>query len=335
MTNTAQVWRGGSEGRSVSPELTIIIVTYQCADQARACLASIYEATVGVDFETVVLDNASDDGTVEMIRTEFPQVCLLALDENIGFAAGVNQAADAARGGYLLLLNPDTVVHPGAVERLVAFARSHPEYGIYGGRTLNPDGSINPGSCWGQPTVWSLVCFASMLSAAFKRSRLFDPESLGHWERDTVREVDIVTGCLLLVPRSLWNELGGFDPRFFMYGEDADLALRAAKAGFRPAITPDSVITHEVGASSRVRSDKMILLFQSKATLVRKHWNAAERPVGLGLLWLGIGLRALFAGVRPDRGSRSEWTLVWQARRRWFAGYPAVAGSEAAHRAER
>ena len=120
-----------------------------------------------------------------------------------------------------------------------------------------------------------------------------------------------------------------------MYGEDADLALRAAKAGFRPAITPDSVITHEVGASSRVRSDKMILLFQSKATLVRKHWNAAERPVGLGLLWLGIGLRALFAGVRPDRGSRSEWTLVWQARRRWFAGYPAVAGSEAAHRAER
>ena len=318
----------------MSPELTIIVVTYQCKDQARACLASIFDATVGVSFEVVVLDNASDDGTAQMIREEFPQVRLLALDENIGFAAGVNRAADVAGGEYLLLLNPDTVVHPGAIERLVTFARSHPEHGIYGGRTLNPDGSINPGSCWGRPTVWSLVCFASMLSTAFKRSRLFDPESLGHWERDTVREVDIVTGCLLLIQRALWNELDGFDHRFFMYGEDADLALRAAKAGFRPVITPDSVITHEVGASSKARADKMILLFQSKATLVRKHWNAAKRPVGLGLLWLGIGLRALFASVTSHRKSRSEWPLVWQARRRWFAGYPVVAGSDAAHRAE-
>jgi GT2 family glycosyltransferase len=119
-----------------------------------------------------------------------------------------------------------------------------------------------------------------------------------------------------------------------MYGEDADLALRAAKAGFRPVITPDSVITHEVGASSKVRADKLILLYQSKATLVRKHWNTAERPLGLGLLWVGIGLRALVARVSSDRGSRSEWSVVWRARRRWFAGYPAVAGSDAQGRAQ-
>src|SRR5262249_24325724 len=153
------------------------------------------------------------------------------------------------------------------------FARKHPEHGIYGGRTLNPDGSTNPGSCWGRSTLWSLFCFASMLSTAFKRSRTFDPETLGQRERDSVREVDIVTGCFLLVPKGTWNALGGFDPRFFMYGEDADLALRAAEAGLRPIVTPDSVITHEVGASSKVRSDKLILLFQSKATLVRKHWK--------------------------------------------------------------
>jgi GT2 family glycosyltransferase len=319
---------------AVSLELSIVVVTYQCKHQARACLTSIFKATERVSFEVVVLDNASDDGTTEMIRADFPQVRLLALNENIGFAAGVNRATDVARGEYLLLLNPDTVVHRGAIERLVAFARSHPEHGIYGGRTLNPDGSINPGSCWGRPTVWSLVCFASMLSTAFKRSGLFDPESLGRWERDSVREVDIVTGCLLLTPRAVWNELGGFDPRFFMYGEDADLALRAGKAGFRPIITPDAVITHEVGASSKVRSDKMILLFQSKATLVRKHWHAAKRPVGLGLLWLGVGLRALLATLTPRGGSRSMWLRVWRARRSWLAGYPVVVGGDVVGHAE-
>ena len=173
--------------------------------------------------------------------------------------------------------------------------------------------------------MWSLVCFAFGLSTAFKRSRLFDPESLGRWQRDSVREVDIVTGCLLLVPRKRWNELGGFDTRFFMYGEEADFALRAAKAGLRPIITPDSVITHEVGASSKVRSDKVILLYQGKATLVRKHWSGARRSVGLGLLWLGVGLRATFAKLMPRAERQSVWPQVWGARRRWFAGYPTVA----------
>jgi hypothetical protein len=312
----------------VSPEVSIVVVTYQCKDEARACLASLYEATTDVSFEVIVLDNASDDGTAEMTRAEFPQVRVLALEENIGFGAGVNRAAEATSGEYLLLLNPDTVVHPGAVERLVAFARRHPEYGIYGGRTLNPDGTVNPGSCWRRPTVWSLACFALMLSSAFKRSRLFDPESLGGWQRDSVREVDIVTGCLLLIPRHRWNELGGFDTRFFMYGEDADLALRAADAGLRPIVTPDCVITHAVGASSKVRSDKLILLFQSKATLVRKHWTGAQRQVGLGLLWLGVGLRALVANVTPRAGRQSGWSQVWGARQRWLAGYPPVDAPE-------
>jgi hypothetical protein len=312
----------------VNPEVSVVVVTYQCKDEARRCFASLFDTTEDVSFELIVLDNASDDGTVEMIRTEFPQVRVLALGENIGFGPGVNRAADTAAGEYLLLLNPDTVVHPDAVDHLVAFARRHPENGVYGGRTLNPDGTVNPGSCWRRPTVWSLACFALGLSTAFKRSRLFDPESLGGWERDSVREVDIVTGCLLLIRRAQWNELGGFDPRFFMYGEDADLALRAAEVGLRPIVNPDSVITHEVGASSKVRSDKLILLFQSKVTLVRKHWGGASRPIGLGLLWLGVGLRALFANVTPRAGGHSEWHRVWRARRRWFAGYPMVAASE-------
>ena len=199
--------------------------------------------------------------------------------------------------------------------------RLNPRHGIYGGRTLWPDGTLCPGSCWGRPSVWSLFCFATLLSTALKGSRVFDPESLGGWQRDSVRDVDIVTGCLLLIPARLWEELGGFDTRFFMYGEDADLSLRASALGRRPAITPRAVTTHEVGVSSASRGDKLILLFTGKATLIRKHWRPFRRRLGLALLWLGVGVRAVGGLVRSPVARRSGWIAVWKARRTWMRGY--------------
>jgi N-acetylglucosaminyl-diphospho-decaprenol L-rhamnosyltransferase len=308
----------------LATEVSILIVTYRCHDEARECLASIYRNTSGVDYEVVLLDNASKDGTVEMVRSEFPQARLLALEENVGFAAGVNIAAAEAEGEYLLLLNPDTVVHEGAVRNLVAFAERQPEHGLYGGRTLRPDGTVDPGSCWAQQTLWSLFCFATMLSTTFKGSRVFDPESLGGWRRDSVREVGLVTGCLLLTPRALWQRLGGFDARFFMYGEDADLARRARELGYRPAITPNAVVTHEVGVSSATRPDKLVLLLTGKATLLRKHWRTPKREAGIALLLFGVGSRALIARLlfRRAGGRPNAWREVWRLRRTWLPGYP-------------
>lgn len=311
----------------MSPDVSILIVTYKCRDEARECLASIYGQAHEVRYETLLLDNASADGTVDMVSSEFPEARLVSLDENIGFAAGVNRLAELAAGQYLLLLNPDTVVHPGAVEQLVAFARANPRHGLYGGRTLNPDGTPHPGSCWGKPTLWSLTCFATLLTTAFKGSRFFDPESLGPWRRDSPREVDIVTGCLLLAPRTVWRELGGFDLRFFMYGEDADLALRAAALGYRPAITPEAVITHEIGASTDSRPDKMVLLYRSKAELIRKHWRPVKRQLGLALLWTGVGMRALVARATRRQDRAASWRDVWRARRGWLKGYPEASRS--------
>jgi hypothetical protein len=310
----------------VSAAASVVVVTYRCRDVARACLASLYEGTGGVSFEVIVVDNASEDGTEQMVREEFPQARLFALEDNIGFGQAVNLAAEHANGEFLLLLNPDTVVHAGMVEELVGFARRLPEPAICGGRTLRPDGRLDPGSCWGAPTLWSLFCFATMLSTAFKGSRLFDPESLGGWKRDSVRDVDIVTGCLLLAPRLLWLELGGFDARFFMYGEDADLSLRAAGAGVRRVITPDAVVTHEVGVSSESRPDKVLLLFRGKATLLRKHWGPVRSRIGVALLVSGVGLRtleALIPGRSRTAGRRraSAWPAVWRARSDWVRGY--------------
>ena len=252
-----------------------------------------------------MLDNASRDGTAEMVRSEFPQARLLALDENVGFAAGVNRAAEEAEGEYLFLLNPDTVVHEGAVANLVDFARRHPEHGLYGGRTLRPNGTVDPGSCWGCPRSGASPASRPCSTWPSGARRVFDPESLGGWQRDSVREVGVVTGCLLLVPTRLWRKLGGFDLRFFMYGEDADLSIRASRRGLRPAITPDAVVTHEVGVSSSARPDKLLLLFSGKATLLRKHWRSPKRELGLGLLLAGVGLRAPGPGhATLERGQR-------------------------------
>lgn len=309
-----------------------MIVTFRCREPARECLASLFQATTDIAFEVIVLDNSSEDGTVDMVRSEFPAVRLVPLAQNIGFAAGVNRAVADANGEFVLLLNPDTIVHPGTVERIVEFARRHPEYGIYGGRTLDPDGSVNPGSCWGRPTLWSLFCSATMLSTLFERSRIFDPESLGRWERDSVREVDFVTGCLLLASRRVWDELGGFDARFFMYGEDADLGLRAARRGYRSIITPDAVITHEIGVSSATRADKTVLLYQAKVELVKKHFGSVRRPLGIALLWCSVGVRAILATGSRGR-ARAVWPETWRARKRWLRGYPSSVAEPAVLRA--
>jgi N-acetylglucosaminyl-diphospho-decaprenol L-rhamnosyltransferase len=316
----------------VAAELSILIVTYECRDWAQKCLQSIYATSGDVELEVIVLDNASRDGTVAMIRAEFPEATVIESCENIGFARGVNQAALRASGEYVLLLNPDTAVHSGSLSSMIEFARRHPAHGLYGGRTLRPDGTVDPSSCWGLPTAWSLVCFGFMLTTLFKRSRLLDPESLGRWDRDTVREVGIVTGCLLLVPRRIWEDLGGFDERFFMYGEDADLAIRARKKGYRPVITPEAVVTHEVGASSGTRPDKLVLLLRGRSTLLRKHWPRGRRVFGLTMLQLGVLLRGLLSSVlaRGRHGDAAAWWPVWTARKEWLPGYPPASGARGA-----
>ena len=182
------------------PDISVVIVSYKVAELLRPCLASIQREAVGCTYEVIVVENGSGDGSAALVRDEFPDVRLIALDENVGFAAGCNLGARAAEGEYVLLLNPDTELLGDTLSALLRYARAHPRAGLVGGRTLSPEGELDPGSCWGAQSLWSLVCFAAGLSTVFHGSRLFDPESLGGWPRDSERQVDIVTGCLCLVP---------------------------------------------------------------------------------------------------------------------------------------
>lgn len=316
------------------PRVSILVISYNTRAMTLACLESL-RAETRTPHEVIVLDNASPDGSAAAIAEAFPGMRLIASPENHGFARGNTIAARAARGAYLLLLNPDTVVKGAAIDRLVDFAARTPEAGIWGGRTVFADGRLNPMSVFGDQTLWSLVCHASGLSAAFRGSAVFNPELYGAWPRDTERAVDVVQGCFLLIRRDLWDRLGGFDPAFVMYGEEADLCRRARDLGFRPRMTPEAEIVHHAGASSRLRSDKQILVLQARITLARRHLPRWQRPLALALLrsW-PLGRRIAGALLARTTGQArfaelaAHWDRVWAARGVWSGGFPEAHPSE-------
>lgn len=313
---------------SENPDVSIIVVSFNTKEMTLECLRSVYEQTTRVSFELIVVDNASEDQSAAAIAAEFPDLNLIASDDNLGFAAANNLAATKATGDYVLLLNPDTVVLDHAIDRIVEFAKTKPEARLWGGRTLFGDHSLNPTSCWHQMTIWSLFCYASGLSGMFPNSGLLNSEGYGGWKRDTVREVDIVTGCFLLITTPLWRQLDGFDRRFFMYGEDADLCLRAKKAGAKPVITPEATIVHYGGQSEKIVTDKMVRLLTAKVTLMRTHWGPVRKAAGLALYALlplskivTLWLFSLVSGNKSRKTNVSTWREISQRRGEWITGF--------------
>ena len=303
-----------------SADVSVVLVAYNSAAWLDRCLASVTRGSRGLDVEVLVVDNASHDESIGVAQRH--DVQLLRNHQNVGFAAAVNQGVDASTGHWILLLNPDTEMSAGAIDQLIEFAIEHPRHGLYGGRTVHEDGTLDPRSCWGEPTLWSLACFATGLSTIMARSRIFNPEALVGWERDSVREVGIISGALLLVSRNTWNRLGGLDERFFVYGEDADLAARARTAGYAPVIVPDAVVMHAVGASSDTKSGKLVLLLAGKLTYVDLHWPMTTAIPGRWLLRGGVALRAV--GARASRRGK-PWLEAWRRRNEWWAGFPTPA----------
>lgn len=312
----------------MAPRLSILIVSYNTREMTLACLDSIVAETRAVDYEIIVVDNASADGSAEAIAAHPAGVRLCALNENLGFAAGNNLAARHACGDLILLLNPDTVVISEAIDRVVAFSERRPEAMIWGGRTVFADGRLNPASAWGRMTPWRLLCRATGLTALGAKTSLLNGEAMGGWTRESEREVDIVSGCFLLLSRRLWRRLGGFDPLFFMYGEEADLCLRARVLGARPAVAPEATIIHHGGASEATREGKMVRLLAAKASLIDRHFPRWQRRAGLALhaawpltRWLALAAKSQ-AGGGPAAAEKAEaWRRIWERRAEWRNGW--------------
>jgi N-acetylglucosaminyl-diphospho-decaprenol L-rhamnosyltransferase len=308
-------------------ELTVIIVSYNTKVMTLKAIETLYAHTKTTVFKCVIFDNASSDGSAEAIRDAFPHVKVIASKENLGFAAANNLVANEANTPYLLLLNPDTETEAGAVDALMAFAQSRPQAGIWGGRTVFADGSLNVASCWAAPSLRSLFMRAFGLSTVFRQWRFFNPEGYGGWQRDSVQHVDIIVGCFLLVRRTVWNDLAGFREKYFMYGEDADLCLRAQKLGYHPLITPAAQIVHHVGASTPKNEDKAVLVMKARLALVKDHWPRWKIGPGLMLMWLWALLRYVvtrhdtFSSVPHARARADRWRTLWVRRHEWLAGY--------------
>ncbi len=305
----------------MSADATVIIVNYNVRDMLIDCLESILVSPSASRLHIIVIDNDSGDGSVEAITERFgDRIETMQSGENVGFAKANNIAAQGVTTDWILLLNPDTVVHEDAIGKLLRFAEAHPEAGIYGGRTTYADGSINPSSCWMRPTPWSMICQTLGLTS-FRRARMLNPEQPDVWRVGRPEHVDIVSGAFFLITRRLWEDLGGFDERFFMYGEEADLCMRAEEHGARPMVTEDSVVTHHGGASERSRAEKLIRLLAAKRRLAQAHWKNGWLAKPMSAAWplsrvIAGGLMG-FSNSRTRERSR-VWRRVWARRNEWL-----------------
>ncbi|MBI1383300.1 MAG: glycosyltransferase [Rhizobiales bacterium] len=315
-------------------QLSIIVVSYNTRELTAAAIRSVIAETRHVAYELIVVDNASDDGSPDEVRAALAECAhptwFMASSSNLGFAVANNMAAHVACGKRLLLLNPDTVVLRGAIDRLWKFAESTPAAGIWGGRTLFADGSLNATCCWGEMTPWRAFCRAVGLTGLLAGSSLFNGEAYGGWRRDHVRAVDIVSGAFLMIDRDLWDRLDGFDASFFMYGEEADLCRRARSGGAQPMFTPLAEIIHLGGASEATREGKLERLLSAKATLARRHWPQAMRGLAGPLLaawplsrWLAHAAAARLFARERSRREAAVWRALWQRRAEWSGGYSA------------
>ena len=314
-----------------APVVSIIIVSWNTREMTLEAIRSCIAETRETPYELIVVDNASSDGSAEAIAAEFPDLDLfMAETENHGFAKANNLAALHAKGEYLLLLNPDTVTLDGAIDKLVAFAGTHPNAGIWGGKTYFGDKTtLNTTSIFKEITLWSLMAQALGLSGLLRRIPGMAPEAYTPDQFETERPVDMVSGCFFLIRRDLWAELEGFDLDYGMYGEEADLCRRVKARGHQPMYTPEAKIVHYVGAASTVKVDRVIKICRARVTLVRQYFGPIGRPLGLFFLWLtpltrGLGYALL--GRLMGRGSLREtgasWLEAFSRRSEWIAGYP-------------
>lgn len=267
-------------------DVSIIIVNWNTRDILRDCLESVYEQTKDISYEVIVIDNASSDDSVQMIKSKFPQVILIENAENRGFASANNQGIQIAKGRYCLLLNSDTIVLDGAIQKTLAFADQHPEAAVVGCKVLNSDRSLQP-TCFMFPSLLNLFLSATYLYKIFHHSRFFGREQMTWWDRNDVSEVDVVTGCFMLVRNKAIEQVGLMDESFFMYAEETDWCYRYIQSGWKNIFYPDAAIIHLGGQSSKIVKVKMLnQLRKSVLQFMKKHYSGIQFRLGALLMFI-------------------------------------------------
>lgn len=310
-------------------DIDCIIVSYNTAELLPVCMDKLASASRGLQVQTIFVDNASKDHSVEVIRREFSDCQCIANSVNIGFGRANNQALPFANGRYVLLLNTDAFVAPETLTKTLAYMDAHPDCGILGVRLEGRDGVLQP-CCRYFPTPWNTFVHRIGLQRLFKGVQMVDDMS---WAHDAVRKCDWVVGCYYLVRKEVIEQIGLFDPRYFLYFEEVDHCFAAKKAGWDVVFYPHTTVVHLGGESAKsdgviTESGKQLEALQMESELLyyRKNHGLGTVLASVALTWLADGVsllkRVLKPGVAINAGTIWRHTvLVWRifVQTRWAA----------------
>ena len=277
-------------------KLSVVIVNYNVKYYLEQCLHSVEKASVGIDSETIVIDNASSDNSVAYIKERFPNVKVIDSKENLGFARGNNLAIMQSKGEYILLLNPDTIVAEHTFTDFIDFMDSHPDAGGCGAYMLRTDGSFALESRRGLPTPFVAFCKMSGLAKLFPKSKIFGRYYMRYLNEHEVNPIEIMSGAYMFLRRVALEKSGLLDEDFFMYGEDIDLSYRILKSGYKNYYLP-SPILHYKGESTEKSSYRYVHTFyQAMQLFFNKHYSHYSLLVSLPIN-IAIWSRAILAYV--------------------------------------
>ncbi len=274
-------------------QVSIIIVNYNVRHFLEQCLHSVRDAIQGLAAEVLVIDNASTDGSLNYLQPLFPEVHFIAFAENLGFAKANNHAAGLAKGQYLLFLNPDTLIAADALQQMLSLMQANPQAGALGIRMLDGSGHFLPESKRAFPALLPAFFKLTGFARLFPSSAFFNAYALGHLNESKNHSVDVLAGACMLVRAHVFQQLGGFDEQFFMYGEDIDLSYRIRQAGYENWYLGTSSIIHFKGESTRKGSSNYVQLFyKAMQQFVRKHYSGSKSALIVQGLQIAIVLRA-------------------------------------------
>ncbi|MFN0073367.1 MAG: glycosyltransferase family 2 protein [Chloroflexota bacterium] len=312
MINETVLPSGANHDSLDHPRVSVIILNYNTRDDLRTCLRSVQQSQPRISpriAEVFVVDNASSDGSADMVAKEFPWVQLIRAERNGGYAYGNNLAMRACHGEYILLLNPDALVPSNAISRLCDELDAHPDAAVVGPRVVRPDGSLDLACRRSFPTLEVSSYRILGLSKLFPRSRRFGRYNLTYLDPGEPAEVDSVVGACMLVRRSAIEQAGLLDEQFFMYGEDLDWAFRIKQRGWSIRYSPAITVLHRKGESSRRRSDvATVAFYEAMEIFYRKHYAREHSSLVNFLVQSAIKLRCSISMVqnalRPENERR-------------------------------
>lgn len=278
-------------------KVSVIIVNYNVKYFLEVCLHSVQRAAQGIATEIIVVDNDSKDGSCEMVRERFPKVSLIENKDNKGFSKANNQAVEIAKSDYILFLNPDTVMPEDFLEKMVSYMDAHPQAGSIGPKLIDGRGCYAPDGKKSFPTLSVAIFKTTGINKIFSKSPYFNKYYAVHVDKDETAEVDMLSGCCMMVRRSILPEIGGaFDESYFMYCEDFDLSYRIKNAGYQNIYYPETSLIHYKGESTRKATISHVRIFNDAlSTFVKKHYSKSHARLFILLINIGIVLRAVFS----------------------------------------